>query len=327
MAGVVLRYVSVTPEPRPQLPKVHTPSFHLSPEELQACKALHITPQSLRSLPKPEHLQISTKRWEDIEAKRRDRLRLVRREVERRRKISPEMVEIEGNQGRGRPGEQVDLLTERISGLMKNSVMYKGVRREGGKEMKRRRREIMTEQEELERRRREIVGKIRGVRTRQHLLRRSNSFSLASKSTLTSSSHSKSPQLSPSLPNCSDSLQSAGKINKLRRRLGDPSRKFSLEPIREYNGQKKPITRIKTLPDTASRGEMLPPAAQSLYGNSTNPVVHVPAATEGLQISLLQGYKANEQERLLQKWKIAERSLSEIKSREDFRVFDRKESS
>ena len=162
MAGVVLRYVSVTPEPRPLLPKVPTPSFYLSPEELQACKALHITPQSLRSLPKPEHLQISTKRWEDIEAKRRDRLRLVRREVERRRKISPEIVEKEG---RGRPGEPVDLLTERISGLMKNSVLYRGVRREGGTEMKRRRKEIMTEQEKLERRRREIVGKIRGVRT------------------------------------------------------------------------------------------------------------------------------------------------------------------
>lgn len=325
MAGVVLRYVSVTPEPRPLLPKVHTPSFCLSPEELQACKALHISPQSLRSLPKPDHLQISTKRWEDIEAKRKDRLRLVRREVERRRKVSPDIVENQGNPGRGsRPGEQVDLLTERISGLMKNSVMYRGVR----KEMKRKRREMMTEQEELERRRREIVGKIKGVRPKQHLLRRSNSFSLASKSTFTSSTHSKSPQLSPSLPNYSDSLQSStGKGNKLRRRLGDPSRKFSLEPIREYNGQKKPITRIKTLPDAVIRGEMQLPAAQSLYGNSTNPERYVPLGMEGLQISLLQGYKANEQERILQKWKIAERSLSEIRSKEDFRVFDRKESS
>lgn len=162
MAGVVLKYVSLTPQPRPLLPKVSTPSFYLSPEELQACRVLHITPQSLRSLPKPDSTPLSAKRWEDIETKRRERLKLVRKEVERRRKVSPETVAIETNRGRARPELQADSLVERITGLMKHSVLWRGL---GGKEMRRKRREMRTEQEELERRRKEIVGKIRGVKS------------------------------------------------------------------------------------------------------------------------------------------------------------------
>lgn len=155
MAGVVLKYVSLTPEPRPLLPQVPTPSFSLSKEELQACKALNIAPQSLRSLPKPHSTHISAKRWEDIETKRRERLKLVRKEVERRRKISPEIEEMEGNRGRGQA------LIERIPGLMQHSVLWKGL----GRETRRKRLEIRTEQEELDRRRREIVGKIRRVKS------------------------------------------------------------------------------------------------------------------------------------------------------------------
>ena len=71
---------------------------------------------------------------------------------------------------------------------------------------------------------------------------------------------------------------------------------------------------------------MLLPAPESLYGNSTNPDRSVPRNTAGLQISLLQGYGANEQERLLQKWKFAERSMREIKTKEAVATFHRKES-
>ena len=149
MSRAILTYVSITPEPRPRLPRVSSPLFRLSSHELQVCKALHIDPHSLKSTPKPSDLH-SLRKWEETESKRRENLRLIRQMTDKKRDFDSEP-----SRKRENNREDVSFLIDRFRGVMR--PVWKGA-------IRLKRREMMKKQEELERKRREIVGKIRGVK-------------------------------------------------------------------------------------------------------------------------------------------------------------------
>ena len=174
MSGVVLKYVSVTPEPKRPRGMSDVSGRTTSPqgpaELLEACKTLGIRPTDLQSRVKGEFVDGGTGKmdeqaWKVYETARLQKLRIVQREVLRRRSLHSGV-----SKPRLRPRAlpvlpaAVSLFSHRLEDMYAKVVLTKPFERKFENERKKTQHELALQTEALNRQREEILRKIRGVR-------------------------------------------------------------------------------------------------------------------------------------------------------------------